>query len=266
MLALTGWPQLDLVAHCMGSAMAFMALLAEPAPRVRVAGQDLPLHRCIRRPVMSQVGPALRMSPANEGRAFLLLALRRYLPLAGYAFRAGPRGSADESLDRLLATLPYPLDETRREARLPTHHRPMACPATRWRMDLLYGATFRLAQVDDAVLDRLDDFFGAPNLDTLAQAIHFARCRAITDQAGVSRFIDAARIFERLRFPMLHVHGSRNGLVDVSTQDELVRLLGPGRQGPGGTVETRRFDGLGHQDCLIGHDTRVLRAIEAFLC
>lgn len=265
-LALTGRPQLDVVAHCMGSAMAFMALLDEPAPRVRVAGQDLPLHRCVRRLVMSQVGPALRMSPGNEGRAFLLQALRRYLPLAGYTFRAEPRGPADELLDRLLATLPYPLDETRREAPLPTPGRPMAWPAARRRMDLLYGATFRLAQVDDAVLDQLDDFFGAPNLDTLAQAIHFARCRAITDQAGVSRFIDAARIFERLRFPMLHVHGSRNGLVDVSTQGELARLLGPGRLGPGGMFETRRFDGLGHQDCLIGRDTRVLHAIEAFLC
>jgi choline dehydrogenase-like flavoprotein len=64
-LAATGRPQLDLVAHCMGSAMAFMALLDEQAPRVRVAGQNLPLHRCIRRLVMSQVGPALRMSPGN---------------------------------------------------------------------------------------------------------------------------------------------------------------------------------------------------------
>ena len=265
-LAVTGRPQLDLVAHCMGSAMAFMALLDEPAPRVRVAGVDVPLHRCIRRLVMSQVGPALRMSPGNVGRAFLLQALRRYLPLAGYTFRAEPRGPADELLDRLLATLPYPLDETRREVALPTRGRAMAWPATRRRMDLLYGATFRLTQVDDAVLDRLDDFFGPPNMDTLAQAIHFARCRAITDQAGVSRFIDAARIFERLRFPMLHVHGSGNGLVDVSTQDELARLLGPGRLGPGGTFETRRFAGLGHQDCLIGRDPQVLHAIEAFLC
>lgn len=265
-LALTGRPHLDLVAHCMGSAMAFMALLDDTAPRVRVGGQVLPLHRCIRRLVMSQVGPVLRMSPGNVGRAFLLQALRRFLPLAGYTFRPEPRGPADALLDRLLATLPYPLQDTRREAPLPAPGRPMAWPATRRRMDLLYGATFHLAQVDDAVLDHLDDFFGAPNMDTLAQAIHFARCRAITDQAGVSRFIDAARIFERLRFPMLHVHGSLNGLVDVSTQVELARLFGPGRLGPGGTFETRRFDGLGHQDCLIGRDPQVLHAIEAFLC
>jgi choline dehydrogenase-like flavoprotein len=262
-LAATGFEQLDLVVHCMGSAMTCMALLADNPPLLRVGTDRRPLHDCVRRMAMSQVGPATRMSDANIGRAFYWRYVTRVLPLTGYTFRSDAPTLADEMLDRVLATLPYPPDELAFENPWqPARTTPWT--STRHRMDLFYNADFRVTNVDRDVLARLDDFFGPLNVQTLSQGLHFARSAAITDRYGVSRYLDPARVRERLRFPMLHVHGSRNAMWDVATLDAATQAFSD--LGPGGSFKALRFEGFGHQDCLIGrHAIVVLRAIEEFL-
>ena len=89
----------------------------------------------------------------------------------------------------------------------------------RHRMDALYGETFRLDNISDSVLERIDDFFGPVTLDTVSQVIHFARHQCISDKTGFNRFVDLSRLrkrfgaFERI----LSVHGEKNGLLDAAT-------------------------------------------------
>ncbi|MES1265566.1 MAG: hypothetical protein ABUU24_07935, partial [Variovorax sp.] len=71
----TGHAKVDIVAHCMSVAMLFMGLLGESDGRQPTPGHHEELRRAmrqrIRRLVMSQVGPALLLTPANVGRAYL---------------------------------------------------------------------------------------------------------------------------------------------------------------------------------------------------
>jgi pimeloyl-ACP methyl ester carboxylesterase len=257
--------KVDVVAHCMGAAMLCMALLGD-IPKHAVRGDQYPelreaMRHRIRRIVLSQVGPVVMMSPSNQARAFLMRYVRQLIPMGDYRFRPEGKDSlADNLLDRLVATLPYPADEFRRENPVwpPWASRPWV--QTRRRMDALYGQTFKLTNLSDRTLEHLDDFFGPMSVATVSQVIHFTRSRAITDERGRHVFATADRLRTRLDYPILSIHGSENGLVDVSTADLLKEAL----DSPKHKVE--RIENFGHQDCLIGENPgQAFDAIVGFL-
>ncbi len=280
----TGEKQVDVIAHCMGSAMLCMALLdkekfegapgLDPRPE---RGGDPPepfyelrmkLPQRIRRLVLSQVGPATVYSPANTLRAYLMNYLRQYLDLEGYEFRppASAQGGA-RLLDRLLATLPYPDAEFDLENPWPSVH---AVPwtGTRHRMDALYGRDFSAANLSPGVLDHLDDHFGPLSLVTVAQAIQFARFRTLADRTRTNRFVSPESVGQRMQFPVMSVHGADNGLVDWTTLVLMHRLMLDARaRGRTDPYVRKLIRGHGHQDCLIGRDaaTAVFPAIARFL-
>ncbi|MES0872614.1 alpha/beta fold hydrolase [Sinimarinibacterium thermocellulolyticum] len=267
----TGAAQIDVVAHCMGAVMFSMAVLSAELPADTIAallrdrgggcdaidrfrGARAALPGRIRRAVLSQNGPAMVLTPQNVFRGYVLSYFEALLGPLAYRFDAAPEGLLGELFDRLLATLPYPDDELLREN--------SACLAqsvrfagVRHRMDALYGRTFSLRNVDDAVLDHIDELFGPLNLDTVAQVIHFARHQVITDRGGHNRFVTPAALRAHWRFPTLLLHGSDNGLADPATLHRNARLL----RDAGVAVEAVMLDGMGHQDCLIGR-----RAAETF--
>lgn len=260
--------EIDVVAHCMGSVMLCMALLAD-VPARSTRGDAYPdlrgaMKERIRHIVLSQVGPRAVMSPTNQARAFLMRYVRhvvdQLIPTGEYRFRPDGDGSlADTLLDRLLATLPYPSDEFRREnpAWPPWARRPWV--RTRRRMDILYGQTFELATLSDRTLEYLDDFFGPMSVKTVSQVIHFARSRTITDAQGRHVFATRDRLRRLERYKILSIHGAKNGLVDVSTGDLLEKALGP-------QLKVERFRDFGHQDCLMGQNTeQIFDAIVQFL-
>ncbi len=306
----TGAEQVDVVAHCMGAAMLFMGLLGQHHGPLRGAGgrpgapvvprlgrherlrhqlwdRDLlcwdeareqshsprpgqPTRGRIRRLVLSQVGPAVLLTPANTARAMLM---RWLLPLLGdrpFAFTPSqPSGLAGQLLDRLLSALPYPAGEFERENPLWPPGKRLPWVGTRHRIDALFGRVFNLAGMDDATLAHLDDFFGPFSLATVSQVMHFARHGQITDRSGFNRFIDSRRLAERLTFPMLSLHAAANGLADPGTAGRLQALLAA-NLGPGGSLRQLQLPdpGLGHQDSLIGSEraTRATRqAIAGFL-
>ncbi|WP_431101333.1 alpha/beta fold hydrolase [Roseateles noduli] len=267
----TGRERLNVLAHCMGSVMLHMALL-EPReqPWERCFALRAALKDRISKLVISQVTPLMVMSPTNSLRGVLMQYLRPYLPLGGYAFR--PEGTPtllDHLLDRLLASLPYPEAEFDLENPPPWppwRMRRTPWTATRHRMDLLYGRDFAIGNVDQAVLAFIDDHFGPLNMDTVAQAIHFARCHEITDWQGASVYLDSlAKSLALLKaFPVLSLHGEDNGLCSADSAELLKDYYD---QAAPGRYRYRVIAGHGHQDCLIGRHvaTQVFPHVLAFL-
>lgn len=259
-LRATGRAQLDVFAHCMGSSMLHMALL-QPREQLGVEHffalrQRLMQGGLIRRLVISQVTPKMIMSPTNTLRAHLMQYLRPWLPLQDYAFRpAEPRGLQDQLIDRLLSSLPYPEHEFDIENPPFPSLKKTPWTATRHRMDLLYGRDFAIANVAPPVFDFIDDHFGPLNMDTVAQAINFARVNEITDWRGASLYLDdmAKALAQLQAFPVLSLHGQDNGLCQAESGEllqDLYEQVAPGR------YRYQIIHGHGHQDCLIGHDIR----------
>ena len=297
--AATGFEQVDIVAHCMGVAMLFMGLLGQNhfddkqllLPRlgrferlrhqlwdrdlVHWQGEDqanLPKpgdpvrgRSRIRRLVLSQVGPAVLLTPANIARAYLMRYGRQFLRGANYQFRTtGEPGLADQLLDRVLTAMPYPPGEFRLENPIWPLGQRLPWVGVRHRIDALFGRVFNLANMDADTLNHIDDFFGPFCVDTVSQVMHFARYGKVTDRSGFSRFVDQTRMRQRLTFPMLSLHAPQNGLADVATQALMEAVIKPNTARPG-LLRTHRLTPysptpysltpptLGHQDSLIGN-------------
>jgi cholesterol oxidase len=250
----TGSPTVDIVAHCMGSAMTWMALLGlgPQAPArdwYRHQRESLPLR--IGKLVASQVGPVNIFSPDNTIRAYVMRYVKFFAPLQDYRFRVeGKPGPIDVLLDRLLASLPYPENEFDRENPFPCIFKRTPWVGARHRIDALYARAFQLGNVSDSVLEAIDDFFGPLSVDTVSQAIHFATYRVLTDRYGANRFVTDEKIRNRLRFPILTIHGQENGLVDSETLGLVQDVLR--RANPDIQLTSYLVPGAGHQDCLIG--------------
>lgn len=294
----TGSEKTDIVAHCMGAAMFSMAVLVSKDPQ----GQKNTLKEKIGRVVLSQVGPALVLSPANVLRAYVMRYIQYFLPLEDYVFSPeGDTSTIGGLMDRILSTLPLDCDEFKRENPFwpPGQFTPWA--GTRHRIDALYAKTFSLMNLSDEVLAHIDDFFGPLSVQTVSQVIHFAKPRVVTDRTGFNQYLVPQRVEHRFTFPILSIHGEKNGLSDVATL-ELMRdamvggsllHLNPPRGDPKKQVETPltsaemhaviqqsqaylirdlpsymtwRLEGVGHQDSLIGkHAGEVGSVIAAYL-
>ena len=270
-----GGNPIDVVAHCMGSAMLSMALLGdEPDKRpTDELDPDDPywslrkeLPKRIRRLVISQVAPLTMFSRANVFRAFVMRYLLQYLDADHYAFRVeGKPTFGDQLFDRLLATMPYPEEEFDYEN--PPFLRALRRPwvGTRHRMDALYGRDFSIKNMSPTMLRYIDDHFGPMSVETVSQTIHFARFGQLADRNGNTRFATPQRMLERLKFPIFSIHGKDNGLADRSTKfymDRNNRLLGRKLD-----YRAKAYTGLGHQDSLIGTsaEREVYPDIVAFL-
>ncbi|HZN48498.1 MAG TPA: hypothetical protein VFB71_12805, partial [Ramlibacter sp.] len=254
----------DVFAHCIGAVMLGMALLADQAALQRFAqvhvrpGRYRPsryphelelLGSNIRRIVLSQKGPLLVYSNDNVLRAYFQRLLQRVVLPDGYQFSA-PRtqGVMGNALDRVLSTMVYPDDEYDRENPFSWSRR-ARWAGFRHRMDALYARDFSLNNISDETLDVIEELFGPLNLDTVAQAIHFARKNAITDGSGLP--FDASRPALAARWPRggtLGLHGVDNGLVDVKTLEAMQSAM----DYAGVPFKPLPIPGYGHQDCLIG--------------
>ena len=110
-----------------------------------------------------------------------------------------------------------------------------------------------------------EDLFGPLNLDTVSQAVHFARYNMITNGAGRNCFVSVTGM--QTRWPTtgtLAIHGVDNGLADIRTLTELSGLMA---EVPALKFQALPIKGFGHQDCLIGVGAReaVFDPIENFL-
>ena len=244
----TGHAQIDIFAHCMGSTKLWMAML-DNQPRID------PGH--IRRLAMSQIAPVMRFSPTNMFRAFVARYTQHFMPLAPYYFRPESDeepGLADQVLDRLLSVLPYPRREFDIENPWCPPWKKAPWTGTRHRMDALYGRTMNLDNIAPQALDAIDDFFGPLHLDTISQAMQFARYHAPTNKEGDSVYLRPGRLIQVLeKLPIMSIHGEDNGLSDVSGAHEFKAYLASCDAQLAAKYQIHVIPGHGHQDCLIGH-------------
>lgn len=238
--------QVDVFAHCIGAVMISMALLGNFSAAGPLNRAQQALKGRIRRLALSQKGFVVEYRDANVLRAYLLNHIKGQLS-ASYVFRPPLFPSLiDRLYDAVLSTLPYPPDEWRKE-----HPLFAATPwaASRRRMDALYERTFTIHNLSDAVLHRIDDFFGPLNLETVSQTIHFARLGVITDRSGRNVFTSPTRLAQR--WPTsgtLLISSTENGMVDPHSSITMEHQLGNA-----GVPNVRRVPiAGGHQDALIG--------------
>jgi cholesterol oxidase len=263
----TGAAKVDVVAHCMGAAMLSLGLLmpvrGASMPDGRSAADAVrPLCKHLGRVVLSQVTPTLVVTPGNSARAYVMQWVRHYARLGHYEFTPTAPTALDDMIDRLLCALPCSQEDFDLENPMYPIGKRTPWVGARHRMDVLYGTTFRLAGLDNAVLARIDDFFGPMHLQTLAQVIAFARSELVTDVQGDGSFVQAANLARYGDSRVLSLHSKLNGLFDFQTRSNALALF---RQA-GMKGWSVALEGMGHQDSLIGRDAvRVYALIGRFL-
>lgn len=282
-LAVTGAAQLDVVAHCMGGLMFVLATLDDD--RRAMQGR-------IRRAVISQTGPLVRLSPMNRLRALLLGHLRAQLGVgeldATPELNPTPAGKLPLSaglFDALAALFPYP-DDDDFSARLRSGS---ACAGhaegmlrVRRRADAIFGQLFEAGQLAPEALCKLGALFGWAKLRMLSEGLNLARDEMVTEADGRNEVLSAARLQARFNFPVLFVHGRRNRVFDWQGGLRSLRLLAEVRghsvSGPenddthratryrAGDAELVVFRDHGHLDTLMGERAheRVFPVIDAF--
>ncbi|MFT4102720.1 MAG: GMC oxidoreductase, partial [Burkholderiaceae bacterium] len=220
-------PRIDVIAHCMGSAMLCAALLGHT---VEGPDDDWPsrgttataarrrdqvaccrvLNEAIGSIVLSQVSPRMRMTPYNRFRGFLGYYLEAYLRWRTVDVLDGEHSFSGRLLDALLMTFPYPDDdhERRRAARVGAFRR------IRHRADWIFGQLMHLPRVADRTLPHLASIFGWVGIEMLMQAMAFSRYNMLTDADGRNVFLDRRRIATAFDRPVLFLHGERNAIFD----------------------------------------------------
>ncbi|MDX1344356.1 MAG: GMC oxidoreductase, partial [Sedimenticolaceae bacterium] len=256
--------KVDVLAHCMGAVMFSMAALnpgsminrENPWLKAYFGDENLgektfidDFFKCrVRSVIFSQVTPTVVFSPDNKLRAFFMQHLKELMP-DDYQFRPEHEPTlADDLIDRLLYTLPYP--ETEFDIENPPWNPSKRTPftRTRHRMDALYGRDFNLKNVDEKVLEHIDDLFGPMSIDTVKQTIHFARLDTIATKEGHNVFVTEENL-EKWTFPTCSFNGVDNGLSDIATSYRTDQVFS---KASGAHYLMLRNEDFGHQDSLIG--------------
>lgn len=275
-LELSDQQKLDVLAHCVGSAMFCMAVLGHPT-----------LHRSIGHAVLSGVGPVVRMSPLNRLRGFVASLTEHYLANQEFDVRPGARaGLGLKLMDALLATLPYPEDdnEAMRAAALDddSGRSKRDFRTVRHRADAIVGHSFEIDNLADDTLLALDAIFGWVKTRTLAQVQHLARQGVLTNAEGVNTDVADSTLRQRFGFPVLLLHGRRNRVFDWRGGRASYRLLkrvfneaagsnsavnGDLHWGADSPRQLYVLQRYGHQDPLIGRHASfdVFPVVERFL-
>ena len=240
----SGADQLDVVAHCIGSAMFCSAVLAGWLQRQ--SGESK-----VRSAVLLQVGPLVTLSKGSRLRALAIAPLRGLLPAGHLDFSVDDRAGWLESLvDRLLNTYPYPATEAR-------HHRPgwggrsarHIANCNRWAA--IDGRMISHDKVGHRMLDGLGEVLGHASITAWEQTLQYALLERLTDWHGSNCYVTAQNVARFFTFPVRFLHGAENDVFAPLTawrSRDLLRRV-HGREFP---AEVVMLPGYGHLDPLIG--------------
>ena len=254
-LQATGRTELDVVAHCIGSAMFCTAVLAGKLEN-KVCGA-----------VLLQVGPLITLSEGNRFRGYLAAALRRYM-LAHFMYSSVDNSAdwQDALLDRVLYTYPYPDSELAAHKVWPPC-KPNTHIANCNRSAGVFGRLFQHANLDETMLDALGDLLGHTNLKTFEQTGKYAFSRRLTDYDGCNAYVTDANIGRYFNFPVRFVHGEKNDVFHPDTSRRSLKLLNDVFGVDRRYRDIKLIPEYGHLDPLIGKnaETDVYPHIAEFL-
>ena len=244
--------QVDIVAHCIGSAMFCMATLA---------GE---LQGKIGRAVLMQVGPIVHLPRASRVRGYIGNRLQKLLGMGMIEATVDDTATdADVMLDRVLATYPY-------EKRVKTWEPREMETGTRIGGDLaqngrivnalrsagVFAQLFQWPNLSEgeagtALLDAMPDLLGPCNLTTYQQTVQYAFLRRLTNQDGEAAYVTDQKVEKHMGFPILFIQGSDNDVFAARGTHDCVRLL-KRIFGDAHPVQRQVIEGYGHLDCVVG--------------
>jgi cholesterol oxidase len=250
--------RIDVVAHCIGSAMFCTAVLGDKKAR---------FYPHVHSATLLQVGPLITLSPGNRFRGYMAAAMRRFMLADHVDSSIDDRATAfDTILDRVLATYPYPRDEWQRH-KLSPPCKPHTHIANCNRSAAVFSRLVQHDKVSDSTLDLLGDMIGHTNLTTFEQTAQYAFAERLTDRDACNLYVTDDNVRERFCFPVLFLHGEKNDVFAPETARRSHRLLQDlfDQMHPS---EVQILDGYGHLDPLIGDHANqdVFPRISAFLC
>jgi cholesterol oxidase len=258
-LAKTGKDQIDVVAHCIGSAMFCTAVLDGKLQNTSGGSK-------IRSAVLLQVGPLVTLSKGTRLRTLVAAPMRRFLPDGHLDFSVDDRaGWAQSAIDRLLSSYPYPADEVR-------HHRLRWWPPSnrhiancnRWAA--IDGLMIRHENLGREMLNNLGEILGHASITTWTQTIQYGFLERLTDSNGVNSYVTDRNLREYFRFPVRFLHGEDNDVFHPLTSLRSLELL-KRVHGPAFPADVKLLPKYRHLDPLIGEDgdKKVFHYISAFL-
>jgi len=205
----------------------------------------------IGRIVLSQAGPYVRFSAANRLRERIFSTIKNIADFDPQFAENPAAGDKEEVMDRLLNILPYPEHEIAIE-------NPISglrfWVRGRHRMDVLYGKTFSLKNMDLKVLDRFHDFFGPLSFRMLQQVIWFSRRNQISDTYGGDYKLLRSELTRVWNQETLWIHGEENQLLDPISA-VLTTLVFD--ESGANNFNVRILKNFGHQDCMMGKDCEI---------
>lgn len=241
-LRLTGCRQVNVIAHCIGSAMFCMATLSG-----RLAGK-------IARASLMQVGPHAELPRASRARGYLGGRLQQLLGM----FEADSVASQhlddmQVMVDRLMGTYLYPPDQ-RPHYRLNGDLKHNMRLVSANRSTNIFGQLFQWENMTPEVMDAIEDLLGHCNLTTYGQTTQFVYNRRVMDLAGNDRYLKSENVRNCFNFPTLLVHGEANQTFSPRTLTRNAQLLAAA----GTPVSVCKVPGYGHLDCVVGKDVATL--------
>jgi cholesterol oxidase len=238
----TGASKLDVVAHCIGSAMFCTAVLGDDRKR---------FYPKVRSATLLQVGPLITLSPGNRFRGYMAAAMRRFMLNDHVDSSIDDRATAfDTILDRVLATYPYPKEEQRRHSLFPPCD-PHTHIANCNRSAAVFSRLVQHDKVSDTTLDLLGDMIGHTNLTTFEQTAQYAFAERLTDRDACNLYVTDQNVLERFRFPVRFLHGEKNDVFACETARRSHKLLQDLFEGKHAS-SVHILKGYGHLDPLIG--------------
>jgi cholesterol oxidase len=212
--------KLNVFAHCMGAAVMSMAVL-------RNANSDNAISKSIDKLILCQFGPLLVPSDSNLARSEMVSLAKDFFAISSYnpvvddaSTRERRPLKNDEDMftnaqsavifDRFAAA--YPRD--RRDERV---H-----PKSVWtlptddsicnRLAMMIGENWVHENLSDSSHANLEEFIGPTRIETFWQTLYFGTKGRVVDYSGNNIYMDDSKLKAGFDFPVLFLHGQRNGL------------------------------------------------------
>jgi cholesterol oxidase len=235
-LEVTHAGDVQIIAHCVGSLSLLMSLalgLLHARDRPGAGGPGARPNNLVRSVICSQLGLHPIAPRASEVKAALAVASAlRHLGVRTISAHYDPYRVMHRMTDKLLSL--YPTAERCNN------------PACR-RILLLFGESFRHAQLNTATHDAIDQWFGTTSVPALSHLSLMLRARRAVDKDGRDVYLPH---LDRLALPIAFMHGLCN--LEFLPRSTLRTYRQLARRNGRGWYVRKRFPDYGHMDCFIG--------------